>query len=67
MYQATSTVQITEQGELTSSLRVHEANSAGEPVCGELVRPWRGTTMVLTPQGAGAVTCGNCERTTGRP
>jgi hypothetical protein len=59
-YRATSTVQITAQGEPTSSLRVHEADSSGEPRCGQVVRPWRGKTMVLTPQGPGIVTCRRC-------
>jgi hypothetical protein len=61
-YNAPKTVQITEKDEATSSLVVHE-ESGGEPLCGQKVRPWRGKTLVLKSQGAGAVTCGNCART----
>ena len=62
-YVAQRTGQITEQGDATSSLAVHEDRGDGTPLCNQPIRPWRGKTMVFTPQGGPAtVTCGHCER-----
>ena len=62
-YRAKQTVQITEKGESSSSLVVHEMSKDGRPICGtggDVPRPWRGVTMMFTPQGPGAVTCARC-------
>ena len=73
-YKASRTVQITEKGHATSSLRVHEMGSDGLPVC-SVGRRWTKAELLLpfgsrngkpavpcqfTPQGKGTVTCGLC-------
>jgi hypothetical protein len=63
-YQAAATCQITEVGDATSSLVVHELH-AGGPLCNQPVRPWKGKPMQVTPQGPGTVTCGHCARSAG--
>jgi hypothetical protein len=62
-YKANQTVQITEVGDATSTLRVHEMRSDRTPLCNTPLRDWKGQPMQYTPQGKGEVTCGLCART----
>jgi hypothetical protein len=44
---------------LDSSLKYHERNSSGEPVCGQPVKPWNGHPMVLV-KTRHPITCLKC-------
>jgi hypothetical protein len=61
-YPAAQTAQITEPGDATSSLVVHELAPDGGLLCGIQPRPWKGIQLVMTPPGRGTVTCGLCAR-----
>jgi len=58
-YHASQTGQITEPGDPTSTLVVHE-DGGGRPLCNVPIRPWKGKALVWTPQGPGTVNCGIC-------
>jgi hypothetical protein len=53
-------VQIVEEGKTSSSLKLHEADLAGQPRCGTKPRPWHGVTMVVHSLGEGIPTCSRC-------